>query len=111
MGLRSGKASIYLIDSYYNKVSTILFVLGDWPTFHHDAPRTGVSTYEKSLTASTVSSLGAKWTEVGDGPVDSSPVVADGLVFFLAPIRSPSAPTRHGFGGSPRSGFPSPDGR
>jgi outer membrane protein assembly factor BamB len=81
-GLRSGKTPIYLIDPYYNKVVNIIFVLGDWPTFHHDAARTGVSTYEKSLTASTVSSLGIKWTQVADGPVESSPVVADGLVFF-----------------------------
>ena len=67
-GLPSGKTSIYLIDPSYDKVFTIFFVLGDWPTFHHDAARTGLSTYEKSLTASTVSSLGGNRQRGATGP-------------------------------------------
>ncbi len=52
--------------------------LDDWAQFHHDALHSGVSTSDLS------SSFAVNWTFQAGGPIYSSPVVADGRVFFTA---------------------------
>ena len=57
---------------------------GDWPQFHNDATRQGVSTTEDILSASDLSSLGVAWTGGTGAAISSSPAVADGVVYVGA---------------------------
>jgi len=49
-----------------------------WPMFHHDLRRTGYSTSTAPITNYTL------WSYVTIGPWDSSPVVADGVVYVVS---------------------------
>jgi outer membrane protein assembly factor BamB len=77
---QAGRLSLYLLHSA-RALTTVLFILGAWPEFHHDVGLTGAQTYETVLTPSTVSKLGLKWFFPTSDVVDSSPVVADGMVY------------------------------
>jgi hypothetical protein len=46
-----------------------------WPMFHHDLNHTGYSTSKAPNTNNTI------WSYTTDGPVESSPAVADGKVY------------------------------
>jgi outer membrane protein assembly factor BamB len=78
----SGKTKLWVVDPYLNRVVGIIFVLGDWPQFHHDATHTGVDTYETSLTTSSVPSLGLKWVLPAASTSECPPTVAGGLAYI-----------------------------
>jgi outer membrane protein assembly factor BamB len=78
--LQSGKWLLYVRAG--NKVlGTVFFVLGDWPEFHHDPALSGYDTFETALTPLSVSKLKLKAYAGTSSAVDSSPVVADGMVY------------------------------
>lgn len=78
-----GKKYIYALDPNIGKVIYILYILGAWPQFRHDANHLGVQTYETSITPSNVAKLGHnyKWAYETGGDVESTPAVADGMVY------------------------------
>lgn len=51
-----------------------------WPQFRHDATHTGYN-LEWGLTPSNVGALGVAWTATTGSSVDSSPAVANGVVY------------------------------
>ncbi|MBU4202017.1 MAG: PQQ-binding-like beta-propeller repeat protein [Candidatus Altiarchaeota archaeon] len=65
------------------KLSILVFLLlmpmvsaSNWPMFHHDLKNTGYTTDIAPKTNQTL------WTYTTDGAVQSSPAVADGMVFI-----------------------------
>ena len=59
-------------------------VRADWPQFQFGPDHTGLNPYENVLSLETVGNLTIHWTYTGKGPVYSSPVVADGMVYAAA---------------------------
>jgi outer membrane protein assembly factor BamB len=57
------------------------FVPTNWPTFHFSSGRTGLNPTESVLGVTNVAGMGVRWTATTSGPVRSSPVVAEGLVY------------------------------
>ena len=57
---------------------------GDWPQFHNGAAHTGYNAQEHILTASNVHELGVAWTGTTGGINESSPAVANGVVYVGA---------------------------
>jgi hypothetical protein len=76
-----GKLSISVLDPRFGRITTILFVLGDWPEFRHDTAHTGVDGFETAIGVANVSKLGLKWDFPTGGAVVSSPAVANGIVY------------------------------
>jgi outer membrane protein assembly factor BamB len=76
-----GKLSISVLDPRFGRITTILFVLGDWPEFRHDTAHTGVDGFENAIGVANVSKLGLKWDFPTGGAVVSSPAVANGIVY------------------------------
>ncbi|HEY6784399.1 MAG TPA: PQQ-binding-like beta-propeller repeat protein, partial [Gemmatimonadales bacterium] len=56
----------------------------DWPTFHFGMDRTGYNPYENVLSAANVSQLVPKWTASLNGVVNTSPIIAGGVVYVGA---------------------------
>ena len=79
----SGQWQLWVVDPVFNKVITIIFVLGDWPEYRHDTSLSGYDTFESSLTPTSVAGLKQLWSKTTD-PAASwamEPSVADGLVY------------------------------
>jgi outer membrane protein assembly factor BamB len=76
----SGKTKVSLTAAGL-KLSSVLYILGDWPSFRHDASNSGYDGYETAIKPSTVSKLKEKWADQLTGSVSSSPVVANGVVY------------------------------
>ena len=55
--------------------------LTDWAQFHFDDCLTGFNPYEFILSPATVGDLGLKWSYTTDTEVDSSPAVANGVMY------------------------------
>jgi outer membrane protein assembly factor BamB len=79
---QTGKLKLWALDPFFGRVIAIIFVLGDWPTFHHDVTHAGVDTYETSLTPAKVPSLGLKWALTSASPSVCPPSVAAGLAYI-----------------------------
>jgi outer membrane protein assembly factor BamB len=55
---------------------------GDWAQFHNDPTHQGYNSAETTLSVSNVADLGVAWTGATGGAIyDSSPAVADGVVY------------------------------
>ena len=79
----SGKRKLGVLDPQLGLLRFVIFVLGDWPTFRHDAARSGLDPYETVLAPAKVFKLNHKW-QFQTSPYDqnlTSPVVADNTVF------------------------------
>jgi outer membrane protein assembly factor BamB len=57
-------------------------VLPSWSQFHNTSDHLGVQTAETILGKSNVSQLATGWSVVTGGPITSSPVVSNGIVYF-----------------------------
>ena len=57
-------------------------VRADWPQFHFGPDHTGFNPYENALNPETVGNLTMRWKRVTGGPIWTSPVVANGVVYF-----------------------------
>jgi polyvinyl alcohol dehydrogenase (cytochrome) len=55
---------------------------GDWPTYQHDARRTGANGVESALTKSTVTGLKQHWKLSTGGTIEASASVAGGKVYI-----------------------------
>src|SRR5205814_5117047 len=53
----------------------------DWAQFHFGPAKDGANAYENVLNAANVSSLGVAWTYATKGSIESSPVIADGVLY------------------------------
>jgi outer membrane protein assembly factor BamB len=79
-----GKTSIGVLDPAFGRLRYIIFVVGDWQAFRHDASHSGLDTYETSLAPGNVSTMSTKWSH-HTGNADyglPSPAVADGTVYI-----------------------------
>jgi len=58
----------------------------EWPQWHYGPDHTGFNPYESILSPETVGNLTTKWTYTLAGDLDSasSPVVANGMVYFVS---------------------------
>ena len=64
-----------------SKAIAPFLVRTDWARFRDDLNGSGVNPYENTLDPSNVSGLQVAWSSPTSGGIDSSPAVADGLVF------------------------------
>jgi eukaryotic-like serine/threonine-protein kinase len=55
---------------------------GDWPQFHNTSDRVGVNTAETQLDQTSAPGLTLDWQYATGGAIWSSPVVANGVVYF-----------------------------
>jgi len=55
---------------------------GDWPTFMNNTSRTGTNPFETTITAGTASNLHLAWKYYTGGPIEASPVTADGVLYI-----------------------------
>jgi len=65
----------------YKAAQTPFLVRTDWAQFHFSPNHKGVNPYENVLSPSTVGSIGLHWSYNATG---SSPVIADGVVYFAS---------------------------
>jgi outer membrane protein assembly factor BamB len=81
--LTSGQWQIWVLDPIYNKIISVIFVLGDWPQYRHDNAHTGLDTFETSLSTTSVSKLKQLWALPAGGSevFTMVPSVANGLVY------------------------------
>ena len=79
----SGQWKLWVVDPIFNKVITIIFVLGDWPEYGHDTSLSGYDTFESSLTPTSVAGLKQLWSKTTDPAAvwAMEPSVANGLVY------------------------------
>src|SRR5262249_44452535 len=73
-------------------------VRADWPQFHVGPDHTGFNPYENVLNPETVGNLTIRWKRVTGGPIWTSPVVANGVVYFGSQdnnVYALDATTRH----------------
>jgi outer membrane protein assembly factor BamB len=56
-------------------------VSGDWTQFHNDAARAGYNAAEGAISPASVANLGVAWTATTGNGIDSSPAVANGVVY------------------------------
>jgi outer membrane protein assembly factor BamB len=54
----------------------------NWAQFHYCGRREGTNPYENVLSAASVRKMGLDWSYTTGGPVESSPVVANGVVYI-----------------------------
>jgi outer membrane protein assembly factor BamB len=54
---------------------------GDWTQFHNGPTHQGYNAQENAISASTAAALGRAWTATTGGVIQSSPAVADGVVY------------------------------
>ena len=54
---------------------------GDWTQFHNGPTHSGYNATETTLSASNVAALGVAWTGTTGSEINSSPAVADGVVY------------------------------
>jgi outer membrane protein assembly factor BamB len=78
-----GRLGVSVLDPNVGKVVAIIFVLGAWPMYRHDAAHTGYDNFETSISESNVSGLKQLWTKSTDpgGYFGMVPSVSDGLVY------------------------------
>jgi len=79
----SGKRKLGVLDPDLGVIRSIVYVLGDWPTFRHDAAHSGLDPYETVLAPGKVFGLSHVW-QFQTSPLDqnlTSPVVADNRLF------------------------------
>jgi outer membrane protein assembly factor BamB len=76
----SGKTKLSVIASV-GRFTFPIFIVGSWPSFHHDLSQSGVQPYEPTLTPKTVGGLGELWGDLADSVVYSSPAVANGTLY------------------------------
>lgn len=55
---------------------------GDWPTFMNNTSRTGTNLNETTITAQTASSLHLAWKFYTGGPIEASPITANGVLYI-----------------------------
>src|SRR5215469_1688159 len=55
---------------------------GDWSTFMNTASRTGTDLNETTITAQTASSLHLAWKYYTNGPIEASPITANGVLYI-----------------------------
>jgi outer membrane protein assembly factor BamB len=79
----SGRLGVYVLDPNLGKILTVIFVLGAWPMYRHDAAHTGFDTYETNISVYNAANLKQHWTK-SDNPdftYGMLPSVTDGLVY------------------------------
>ena len=54
---------------------------GDWTQFHNDLIHSGYNAAETTISAPNVANLGVAWTATTGNGIDSSPAVANGVVY------------------------------
>jgi outer membrane protein assembly factor BamB len=81
--LTTGQWQIWVLDPIYNKVISIIFVLGDWPEYRHDPSLSGYDTFESSLSTTSVPKLKQLWSNPADSTAVFTmvPSVANGLIY------------------------------
>jgi outer membrane protein assembly factor BamB len=77
----SGKTKLSVIESV-GPYTFPIFIVGSWPSFHHDPAQTGIQPFESTLTPKTVVGLGEQWGDLADSVVYSSPAIANGTLYI-----------------------------
>ncbi len=82
-GLSNPRARIPHLLRTLMLVATIVLAGCSWPQFGHDAAHSGTNPSESTLTIGNVGALTQVWSAT-NGPITSTPVTADGLVYIGA---------------------------
>jgi outer membrane protein assembly factor BamB len=61
---------------------TVFYVQTNWPMFGYNAQATRFNTYENAINLSNVSNLVVGWSGMTGNAIESSPAVADGVVYI-----------------------------